>query len=83
MIHDFPLIDPYLVYTIILGTPRIEFNKVIVDPGTGQILASQEISQKEWMKMQQMGEMMHSDGHSIDLESPAASMHSELEQVVS
>ena len=62
MIHDFPLIDPYLVYTIILGTPRIEFNKVIVDPGTGQILASQEISQKEWMKMQQMGEMMHSDG---------------------
>ena len=53
---------PYLVYTIILATPGMEFNKVIVDPGTGQVLASQEISQKEWMKMQQMGQMMHSDG---------------------
>jgi len=53
---------PYLVYTIILATPGMEFNKVIVDPGTGQILASQEISQKEWMKMQQMGQMMHSGG---------------------
>jgi hypothetical protein len=53
----------YLVYTIILGTPGMEFSKVIVDPGTGQILASQEISQKEWMKMQQMGQMMmHSGG---------------------
>jgi uncharacterized iron-regulated membrane protein len=50
----------YLVYTIILGTPGMEFHKVIVDPGTGQILASQEISQKEWMKMQQMQHMMHS-----------------------
>jgi uncharacterized iron-regulated membrane protein len=50
----------YLVYTIILGTPEMEFYKVIVDPGTGQILASQEMSQKEWMKMQQMQHMMHS-----------------------
>ena len=53
---------PYLVYTIILATPGMEFNMVIVDPGTGQVLASQEISQKDWMKMQQMGQMMHSDG---------------------
>jgi hypothetical protein len=52
----------YLVYTIILGTPGMEFHKVIVDPGTGQILASQEISQKEWKKMQQMQQMMHSGG---------------------
>lgn len=52
----------YLVYTVILGTPGMEFNKVIVDPGTGQILASQEISQKEWMKMQQLQHMMHSGG---------------------
>ena len=51
---------PYLVYTIILGTPGMEFHKVIVDPGTGQVLASQEMSQKEWMKMQQMQHMMHS-----------------------
>jgi hypothetical protein len=49
----------YLVYTIILGTPGMKFHKVIVDPGNGQVLASQEISQKEWMKMQQM---MHGGG---------------------
>jgi uncharacterized iron-regulated membrane protein len=49
----------YLVYTIILGTPGMEFHKVIVDPGTGQVLASQEMSQEEWMKLQQMQHMMH------------------------
>ena len=53
---------PYLVYTIILGTPGMEFYKVIVDPGTGQVLTSQEISPKEWMKMQQMHQMMHTGG---------------------
>jgi hypothetical protein len=53
-----------LVYTIILGTPGMEFHKVIVDPGNGQVLASEEISQKEWMKMQQMHQMMHSSGPS-------------------
>jgi uncharacterized iron-regulated membrane protein len=50
----------YLVYTIILGTPEMEFHKVIVDPGTGQVLASQELSHEEWMKMQQMQHMIHS-----------------------
>jgi hypothetical protein len=54
--------DGFLVYTIILGTPGMEFYKVIVDPGTGQILASQEISQMEWMKMLQMHQMMHGSG---------------------
>jgi hypothetical protein len=42
----------------------MEFHKVIVDPGTGQVLTSQEMSGKEWMKMQQMHQMMHSDGGS-------------------
>jgi hypothetical protein len=37
----------------------MEFYKVIVDPGTGQVLASQDMSQMEWMKMQQMHQMMH------------------------
>ena len=55
---------PFLTYTIILGTPGMEFHKVIVDPGTGQVLTSQEMSGKEWMKMQQMHQMMHSDGGS-------------------
>jgi hypothetical protein len=47
----------YLAYTILLSTPEMEFYKVIVDPGNGQVLASNEVSHKEWMKMQQM---MHS-----------------------
>jgi hypothetical protein len=37
----------FLGYTIILGTPGMEFYYVIVDPGNGQILARQEASQKE------------------------------------
>jgi hypothetical protein len=49
----------YLAYTILLSTPEMEFYKVIVDPGNGQVLASDEVSHKEWMKMQQM---MHSSG---------------------
>jgi len=49
----------YLAYTILLSTPEMEFYKVIVDPGNGQVLASNEVSHKEWMKMQQM---MHSSG---------------------
>jgi hypothetical protein len=43
----------YLVYTIFLGTPGMEFYNVIVDPGNGQILATQETSQKEMEKMHQ------------------------------
>jgi hypothetical protein len=39
----------------------MEFHKVIVDPGTGQVLASKELSHEEWMKMQQMQHMMHTD----------------------
>ena len=49
--------DGYLAYTILLSTPDMEFYKVIVDPGTGEVLASDEVSHMEWMKMQQM---MHS-----------------------
>jgi len=36
-----------LVYIIVLGTPGTEFYNVIVDPGNGQILSSQDSSQKE------------------------------------
>ena len=37
----------YFTYRIILGTPGMEFYNVVVDPGNGQILAAQEVSQKE------------------------------------
>lgn len=43
----------YFTYRILLGTPRMEFYNVIVDPGNGQILATQEVSQKELEKMHQ------------------------------
>jgi hypothetical protein len=36
-----------LVHSIILDTPGTEFYHVIVDPGNGQVLATQELSQKE------------------------------------
>ena len=40
-----------LVHTIILDTPGTEFYHVIVDPGNGQVLATQELSQKELENM--------------------------------
>ncbi|CAN5129159.1 hypothetical protein BH18THE2_BH18THE2_31560 [soil metagenome] len=43
----------YFTYRIILGTPEMNFYNVIVDPGNGQILATQEVSQKELEKMHQ------------------------------
>jgi hypothetical protein len=39
------------VYYIILGTPGMKLYNVLVDPGNGQILATQEVSQKELQKM--------------------------------
>jgi hypothetical protein len=44
-------VDRNLVYIIILGTPGTEFYSVIVDPGNGQILSSQESSQMEIEEM--------------------------------
>ena len=41
----------YFVYRIILATPGMEFYWVKVDPGNGQILATQQVSQKELDKM--------------------------------
>jgi uncharacterized membrane protein YkoI len=46
-----------LVYSIILGSPDMKFNKVLVDPGNGQVLQSKELSMMDWMMM------MHSGGH--------------------
>jgi len=43
----------YFTYRIILGTPGMEFYNIIVDPGNGQILATQEVSQRELEKMHQ------------------------------
>jgi hypothetical protein len=55
----------YLVYTIILGTPGMKLYNVIVDPGNGQILATQEISPKELEKMhlEHSAEVVRSGGN--------------------
>jgi hypothetical protein len=41
----------YLAYRIILATPEMKFYYVKVDPGKGQMLETQEISQKELDRM--------------------------------
>ena len=41
----------YFAYRIVLATPEMEFYWVKVDPGNGQILQTQHVSQKELDKM--------------------------------
>ena len=43
--------DGYFAYRIILATPGMKFYWVKVDPGNGQILETQQVSQKELDKM--------------------------------
>jgi hypothetical protein len=43
--------DGYFAYRIILATPGMKFFWVKVDPGNGQILETQQVSQKELDKM--------------------------------
>ena len=40
-----------LVHSIILNTPGTEFYRVLVDPGNGQVLATQKLSQNELESM--------------------------------
>ena len=47
----------YLVYTIFVLDPNMNFNTVIVDPGNGQVLSSKQIS-KEEHSMMHKGMMM-------------------------
>jgi hypothetical protein len=41
----------YFAYRIILATPGMKFYYVKVDPGNGEILETQQVSQKELDKM--------------------------------
>ena len=43
--------DGYFAYRIILATPEMKFYYAKVDPGNGQILKTQQVSQKELDKM--------------------------------
>jgi uncharacterized membrane protein YkoI len=41
----------YLVYNVMVIDPSMNFSKVIVDPGNGQVLLSKQISKEEHMRM--------------------------------
>lgn len=43
--------DGYLVYSIVLGSPDMKFTKVLVDPGNGAVLKTEDMSIMEWMMM--------------------------------
>ena len=43
--------NEYLVYTIFVLDPNMNFNTVIVDPGNGQVLSSKQISKEEHLMM--------------------------------
>lgn len=57
----------YFTYEIIIGTPAMKFYNVVVDPGNGQMLAKQEVSQNELQKMhiEHSAEMVRSGGSPI------------------
>jgi hypothetical protein len=62
----------YFAYQIILGTPRMEFYTVLVDPGNGHVLATQKVSAAELEKMHQehSAEVVRSGGSSSSLGFP-------------
>jgi hypothetical protein len=60
-------LNGFFVYHLILGTPRMEFYNVIVDPGKGEILATQETSKNELEKMhlEHSSEVVHGGHDSV------------------
>jgi uncharacterized membrane protein YkoI len=45
----------YLVYNVMVIDPSMNFSKVVVDPGNGEVLFSKQLSKEEHMMMHQMG----------------------------
>jgi uncharacterized membrane protein YkoI len=54
----------YLVYNVMVIDPSMNFSKVVVDPGNGEVLFSKQLSKEEHMMMHGMGgqHMMMSPG---------------------
>ena len=54
----------YLVYNVMVIDPNMNFSKVVVDPGNGEVLFNKQLSREEHMMMHEMGErgMMMSPG---------------------
>lgn len=45
----------YLVYNVMVINPSMNFSKVVVDPGNGEVLLSEQISKEQHMMMHGMG----------------------------
>lgn len=45
----------YLVYNVMVIDPSMNFSKVVVDPGNGEVLFSKQLSKEEHMMMHEMG----------------------------
>jgi uncharacterized membrane protein YkoI len=45
----------FLVYNVMVIDPSMNFSKVVVDPGNGEILSSKQLSKEEHMMMHEMG----------------------------
>jgi uncharacterized membrane protein YkoI len=54
----------YLVYNVMVIDPNMNFSKVVVDPGNGEVLFNKQLSKEEHMMMHGMGgqHMMMSPG---------------------
>ncbi len=67
----------YFAYQIILGTPEMKFYNVLVDPGNGQVLATQKVSAVELGKMHQehSAEVVRSGGGGGDVGFPFLMPH--------
>jgi uncharacterized membrane protein YkoI len=66
----------YLIYNVMVIDPSMNFSKVIVDPGNGQVLSSKQISKEEHMRMHgMMGPGMM--GHDMMMGPPGEMMEGE------
>jgi hypothetical protein len=45
----------FLVYIIMIIDPSMNFSKVVVDPGNGEVLSSKQLSKEEHMMIHEMG----------------------------
>jgi uncharacterized membrane protein YkoI len=45
----------FLVYNVMVIDPSMNFSKVVVDPGNGEVLLSEQISKEQHMMMHEMG----------------------------
>jgi|SRR5918996_5073030 hypothetical protein len=45
----------FLVYNIMVIDPSMNFSKVLVDPGNGEVLFTKQLSKEEHMMMHEMG----------------------------